>query len=237
VKKLLLLIPIAALAVFWFWPKEQQQEQQQQSQQEQPTLGAGETWHLYLVPVIGTGLIIGDPPVDDSRRPKYLTTYACADYGMQPVMLCASFVDDATDTSLQANADVTRIPDNLDQQLSAGAVTAVQNALEARNLPALWVDTTMTYRQVLRTVGGFFAFMQRYAVIANTINPVLTGSVTLSTQYNQLPQAARNNLQETATSLGLSTTGLSGTNTLRQILKNIADQWGQRPIILGEITI
>lgn len=186
--------------------------------------------HLYLVPAVDLGPQLG-------RSPKYLSTYACMDYGFQPVYLCATTVDSATDAALVAAADVQKIPDNLDSTITAGALATVQNALENRNLPAGWVTTGMTYRELIRTLGGFFVFLQRYAVVASTTELVIGGSVDLDTAFNQLPQAVRTNLQNTALSLGLSTAGLSGSATIRQILKNIADQWGQRVIVLGPITI
>jgi len=193
---------------------------------------ASAAWHLYLVPVIGTGT------QEDPRSPKYLASYACTDYGHQPQMLCAADVDAGTDAALQANSDVTRIPDNLDAQLGAGAVTAVQNALEARNIPAGWVTQALTYRTVLRTLFGMFSLFQRYAAIAQNPNAVIDGAtVTLSTQFNQLPLKARQDLQATVASFGLDTSGLTGASTIRQILKAFADQFGQRPFTLGGVAI
>lgn len=188
-------------------------------------------WHLYLVPVIGDGT------EDDPRRPKYVTSFSAMDYGFQPVMLVATDVDDATDAALQLNADVTRIPDALDNQLGAAALAIVQNALETRHLPAGWVTGGITYRALLRTVGGFFAFLQRYSTVANTTALVFGGAVDLETTMNQLSAAKRQELKDTAVSLGLDISGIAGNTKLRAVLKNIADQWGQREMHLGGITI
>ena len=189
------------------------------------------TWHLYLLPIIGSGTY------EDPRRPKYLDNYSILDYGFQPVALAATDVDDATDAALQLNADVHRIPDNLDQSIGSAALAIVQNALETRNIPAGWITSTVTYRVLLRTAFGFFSFLQRYAVVAKTTSLLLGGSVTLNTRINQLSAVVRQNLQNTAISLGLSATGITGTATIRQVLKNLADQWGQSSFILGGITI
>jgi len=192
------------------------------------------TWHLYVVAVIGAGT------EQDDRRGKYTdlaTSFSCTDYGFQPVMICAMDVSGANDTFINAQSDATRLPDNLDSTISAGALTVVQNALENRNIPAGWVTAGLTYRELLRTVDGFFAFMQRYLGVTGKKLPVFGGSVTLNTQFNDLSQTLKNELASTAQSLGLDTSQLSGTNTLRQILKNIADQWGQRSFVLGGITI
>ena len=192
-------------------------------------------WHLYFVPTITDA---GDP---DIRWPKYMQAFtgpnrwAAMDYGFQPVMLVALDASDAEDAALQLNADVTRVPDNLDQQVGAVALSIIQNALETRHLPAGWVTAGITYREVLRTIGGFFAFLQRYSTVANSTALVFGGSVNLDTRVNQLPVAVRNNLSATATSLGLNASGITGTTILRTVLKNIADQWGQREIALGPV--
>lgn len=190
-------------------------------------------WHLYIMPISGSGTKA------DPRRPKYELPgeWCMSDYGFQPVALVAADVDDPTDAALAANADVTKIPDNLDQQLGPGAVTAVQNALENRNLPAGWVAQALTYRQVLRTIYGFFAFLQRFSVISGNTNPVIGGSVTLETQFNQLPASARQSLRDTASSFGLDISGLSVTSPIRSILKSFADQWGQRSFSIGGIQV
>lgn len=195
---------------------------------------ANATWHLYVVPVIGQGT------EQDERRGKYIenaTQSACTDYGFQPVMLCAMNVDTTADIFITAQADTTKIPDNLNSTIPAPGLATVQNALESRNIPAGWVTAGLTYRELLRTIDGFFTFLQRYAGITNKTNLVIGGSVTLNTQFNQLPQAVRGELQATAISLGLSTAGISGSSTIRDILKNVADQWGQRAFVLGGITI
>lgn len=196
---------------------------------------ANAAWHLYLVPIVGGGTDA------DPRTAKYLPAlgvkWGMIDYGFQPFALAAADVDGATDTSLQANGDVTKIPDNLDNLLGAGAVSAVQTALENRNIPAGWVTSALSYRTVLRTIWGFFAFLQRYAVISHNTNPIMVSSINLDTQFNQLPSNAQTNLINTAASLGLSSAGITGTSTIRQILKNISDQWGQQAFTVGGITI
>lgn len=188
-------------------------------------------WHLYLVPIVGSGTL------ENPRRPKYLIHYSMIDYGFQPVALAASDVDEATDAALQINADVHRLPDDLDQPIGPVALAIVQDALETRNLPAQWVTNDVTYRVLLRTLFGFFSFVQRYAAVSNTTALLLGGAVNLNTRINQLPASVRQNLQVTATDLGLSSTGISGATTIRQVLKNLADQWGQRPYSVGGISI
>ncbi len=51
------------------------------------------------------------------------------------------------------------------------------------------------------------------------------GTVTLDTTFNALPQVAKTALPQTATALGFSTTGISGSTKMRAIFKSIGDQW------------
>src|ERR1700693_3954213 len=126
------------------------------------------------MPITGTGTDA------DSRRPKYADTdlaghpWAAMDFGNEPIMLVAT----ATNAALAAETDVTTIPLNLDQQIGA-AVTTVQNKLESFNIPADWVTSTMTYRQVVRKVLQGFMFWQRAQGLG--IPLLFTGGVKLST--------------------------------------------------------
>jgi hypothetical protein len=114
-------------------------------------------------------------------------------------------------------------------------VAQVQNALEAFNLPAGWVTTTMTFRQVLRIVGAACQFMQRWAELGG--GKIFGGTVTLATTRNQLPAAARTRVTNVYNSFGYSTTILSTNYTLRALIKNAADQYKDLTIFFGEIEL
>ena len=47
-------------------------------------------------------------------------------------------------------------------QLILSERTDISNALEAKEIPADWVNAGDTYRSILREVVGYFLFMQRY---------------------------------------------------------------------------
>lgn len=189
-------------------------------------------WHLYLVPIVLDSL--------GTRAPKYLKDLgvprAMAPYGFQDVGFAAADVDNATDTSLQTNADLDKIPDNLDNTLGAQTAT-VQARLELKNLPSDWVTSGMTYRFVVRKVLNLMQFCTRYAFVNNTVEKLMSGSVDLDTQFQDLPLAIRQRLLGAAESFNFDTSGLSGTSTIRQILKNIADQYGDNSYRIGGIVI
>lgn len=186
---------------------------------------------LYVVPVIGAGT------TDDARRPKYADTdlvgfdWAAMDFGNEPLMLVAT----ETNTALAAEPDVLQVPLNIDQNLGAGAVTLVQNYLEARFVPADWVTTALTYRQVLRSVVGIFTFMQRAQGLG--LARLLDGSsVSLNTTFGSLPAAVRTKLLSAAQSLNFDHSSLSAASTIRQILKALMVQFGGS-ISLLDLTI
>jgi hypothetical protein len=173
---------------------------------------------LYVMPITGTGTGA------DPRRPKYADTdlagtdWSAMDFGNEPVVLVAT----ETNAALGAEVDVTTIPLNLDQNLTAGAVTTVQNKLEAFNIPADWVSTSLTYRQVVRRVCLGFQLWQRCQGLGLTT--LFTGGVTLSTTFGSLPVGVRTTLQNAAVSLGLNTSSLTGASTIRQIINAIVPQ-------------
>jgi hypothetical protein len=190
------------------------------------------TWHLYLVPIV---------EVATKRRPEFINTlgvsWRMVDFGFQDVGLVAADVSDPQDTTLQGEVGVTKIPDNLDSTVTAGALTTVQNALENRNIPGSWIIVGTTYRELVRIVIGIFSIIQRYAFIANSINKLMTGAVSLNTQFQDLPLQVRQDLQTTALEMGLSISGFTGTSTLRQILKGVGDQLINRGYQMGGIAI
>lgn len=193
------------------------------------------TAHLYVLPMITTST-----PKGPLRYPKYTDTtlsgveWVAMDYGNEPWSFLAADVPDATHTLLVANTDVLALPTNLDQTVGA-QLTIVQNALESRNIPAGWVQSGFTYRQILRIVMAAFQFMQRCQGLG--LDAVFGGGVTLDTRFNQLPVATRQLLVDAANSFGYNTSTLSGTSTLRTILKAMADQWRQLEFTIGIVVV
>jgi hypothetical protein len=183
----------------------------------------------YIAPLIGTGA-----SRDDARRPAYIADlgvqWGGLDFGLEPFMLVVADVTPAQHATISGNSDVISLPQNIDNQIAA-SLTAVQTALESINVPADWVTSGMTYRQIMRLVSAMFLFTQRLHGVASL--RIFTGGVTLSTRFNQLPAGVRQNLLDAANSMSFDTSSLSGTSTIRQILKTMADQWGSQPINVG----
>ena len=187
--------------------------------------------HLYVMPIIGAGTRA------NPLRPDFLTVtpveWSIVRWGPQPVGLVSADVTNPQDVQLSGRIDVIKIPDNLDSQLGANALT-VQTALENRHIPAGWVVGTLTYRQTLRTIINMFLFFQRWRGITKiTTAQIGQSGVTLDTQFQDLGPVVRRGLLDTGASFSLDTSGLSGASTLRAIFKNVADQMADKPVVFG----
>jgi hypothetical protein len=119
--------------------------------------------------------------------------------------------------------DAFVIPENRNQQIGANLLT-VQDALETMGFPADWVTASMTYNRVLRLVWAAIQLFRHVAGRLNTTVPFITGAVTLQTQFQDIPAAGRQALLDTAVFYGIDTTGMGQTTTLREMIREFADQ-------------
>jgi len=196
-------------------------------------------FRLYLVPVVGSGVTI-----QDARRPKYFhlpggiiapgQSWSAMDYGVEPWMIVGADLSGGDHALVVANADAFTVPATLDATLTAGQVTGVQTVFEAANIPTGWVTTALTWREVVRTVLGMFAFFQRLGSVyaagtGQPLPPVFGRGVSLATTFSALPLALRTAMLSTATDLGVSSAGLTAGSSLRAMLKHLADQLQSRP--------
>lgn len=196
-------------------------------------------WRFYIVPVIGSGTAA------DCRRPKYVrpncqaapvAPYSFIDYGFEGIGLVLADTTVDQDSAVTAQPDVFRIPDNLDQTLG-GAATAIQTKLESWHLPGDWVTGATTYRTLIKVSIGVFLFVQRYISVSGNNLAIITGAVTLNTQFGSLSLKARQDLSTAAKQLKLDTSQVTGTTTVREMLKMIGNQainktWRIRGIVL-----
>jgi len=125
------------------------------------TRQAQTTERIYILPLVLDAF--------DARVPKYIhdasLDYSLIDAGKRNLCLVNTDIPDASHVLLAAQSDVLSVPQNLDNNLSAAAVTIVKNKLDAMNVPNGWVNTNLTYRQVLRVVAGIFLLAQRFETI------------------------------------------------------------------------
>jgi hypothetical protein len=189
------------------------------------------SFRLYIVPIVGTGT------KSDPRRPKYFSdgtlinpTWSGIDYGFEPWMFVGADLSAANDALIVSEPDAFAIPFNLEANLTNPQVNSVKNKLEAINVPAGWVNTTLTWRTVVRTVLGMFLFQQRLGGVYVETNggkppQLFSGGVSLATTFGELSIAMQAAIVATAQSFGFSTAGLTSNTTLRVILKALADNF------------
>jgi|SRR3990167_583555 len=186
------------------------------------------TTRLYLLPV----LHLTDPVYN---VPKYLphrfnpalaglegVVWAWVTYLLEDAGLLIADVDDAQHTLLLGKADVIAVPP-LDTTIGNATVrNRIRNILEAASIPADWVAVGMTYRQVVRTVICLFQFHNR--AVARLLRRLWDGTINMEMTVSEIPAGTRDRLQETADELGLDYSGVTGSTTLRVLLKGMADQ-------------
>lgn len=184
------------------------------------------TFRLYIVPIIGDGT------KGNSRRPKYFSDltvdWSAMDYGFEPVMFVGADLSVSDDNFIIGQEDVTALPFDLSPHLTSNQAQVTRGVLEDLNLPSQWVNTTLTWLEVVRTVLGMFSYLQRFSAVyaENTGNAppsIFSSGVTLNTTFGSLPIAVQTAMIETAEEFGISTVGLSSGTTLRVILKTMAD--------------
>ena len=139
-------------------------------------------------------------------------------------------------TLINSQADASVLPVNLDTNLTAGQVTAIQNRLEGMNMPANWVSTSDTWRGVLRVIGGMIRFNQRFKGHGDGAGMFQPG-ITLSSTVGDLPVGVRQRLNNAATSLGLDTSGITLSTTLRAVYRNLGQQLQNIPLTIGQVTL
>jgi hypothetical protein len=105
--------------------------------------------------------------------------WSMMDYGFINAGLVAANVDSTQQTYLDSLTDVQPVPQDIDTTVTGGQVTAIQNKLEAFNIPGTWVNVGDSYRTILREICGYFQFLQRYSALTG-VDPTAQ-SISLNT--------------------------------------------------------
>lgn len=184
----------------------------------------------FVVPKDGSGTRL------DPYRPRYLygvaATWSACDT-QEPIMLVYADVTAVQLTAVAANADVQVFPANLDATIGAGALTVIQNFLEARNIPANWVTTADTYRELLRGCAWLCQLLVYFG--AELRQARLFAARNLATTWAELPVGVQQALRDAAAHFALDTTGVTGTTTLRAILQGAMQQRMNTPFEMGGV--
>lgn len=196
---------------------------------------------LFLIPMEDTGSRIA------RYRPKYVTNAAVVACGA----IRSSRVDGEAVTMINApqtylntvagQADVLRLAtaDNIDNTLTNNQANVAKAFFEGRGIPGEFINQGDTRRHAIREVCGLFLFCQRmegrfgYGFKQRAIEQ----GITFATQFQNMPQAVRDEFLAIRDDHGWGNLGLTNTSTLRQIMIAITAQFATRPIFIGGVEI
>lgn len=174
------------------------------------------TRRLYLAPITN--------PL--SSRPAALGSKVL-EYGVQPRItsvlsrdkawaITSADFDDTQHDLVNADSDITYIPANrLDDtwnDFTSGQRTAIGNRLEALHVPMDWISVNTSVADLVRMA-------VRTALLGQMLKADALDDIGLDTTFGQLPAARRNRIIAWANDNSVDTTGLSGSTTIRAMLR------------------
>lgn len=192
---------------------------------------------IYILPLVTE---LNPDGVTYDRHPKYIfgvfPSWACIPYGAEAICVCKVLnISASGHDALVLNSDVMALPEDIDQLMSVGAVIQAQAFLESLNIPANWINTTRTYRQVIKVTIGLFQFVQRWSGLTNGSSPFKEG-MNLTTQYNNMSALVQARLRDCFDTLNIDRASLTATSTIREALIVFGQEFVKREISLaGEI--
>lgn len=184
--------------------------------------------YFFIVPQTGDGR-----SRETGYRPKYfhifdsrISRISSMNIGLDSLFLVRVVMEETLRDSIAALSDVNAFPKNINNTLTTGAVTTIKNKLEAKKIPAGWINTSTTYKEVIKFVALIAQLHQRFDGLFG--DKLLPAGVTLNTTFSQLPQAGKNKLNALADSFGFSKGSITGSSTLRFIFKELVKQWNSK---------
>lgn len=181
---------------------------------------------FYILPL--DIVIHSTDPYSASRTPKYLSSltdiapiiqcgWNSTIYGLNNVALIKADISTSQHTLLSSQTDVIAFPNNLDNPATQSAIDSVSPRLEVFNIPTSWINTSLTYRQILRRISRIFRVFRR--LHERFDEKIFDVGFDLDSQYKDFSSTAKLNLKEIALELGIDLTEYSNTTTVRQIVE------------------
>ena len=207
------------------------------------------TIKAFIAPMVGTGTRAdprrakwqsGDPSILRGGQIRFGRTEDC--------ILLIETADtpqgDAYMAQIDADSECTPVADatNINDALTAPQVTAIQGFLEARGVPADWLNAGETRRQALRGVAGMFLFSQRMEGRFGTSwkQKLVEHGVSLASEWQNLPAQFQTELVEAAQSFGwmdVTLASVAPTTTLRQILRAMGNRFQTMPMYIANFQL
>ena len=202
------------------------------------------TWRFYRAPQVGTGTRI------DPFRSKVLDIVrAEGDSGIvgglphpaRDIFYTFTFVEPATHTVIAADAEITVLSPQLDDEAAVDAwelgdltsvPLAIRQAIDDDGIPVADFTTSNTRRQLIRRIADTFSFL-RAAKGQKQQDIILFLGNNLDMQLNAIPIAQRNAIQNWLENRGADLSGLTGTDTVRDLFITVRQQLDFGRIVFG----
>jgi hypothetical protein len=179
------------------------------------------------------------------RGPKYLQwrfgtgivvdNWSMKDYGLEATAVVAVDGVQTDHDYLSGQPDVYQFPETLTTSLSPSDISEISGRLEASFVPSDWITPSDTFETCLRTILGMFMSMQRYHGI--TGQSIFESGIALNTQYRNWPQQEQDAFSQIWMEFGGDVNDIKSNWTARILLKNLADLWGDTPVIFGFVNV
>lgn len=139
----------------------------------------------------------------------------------------------AQNSTYAARAGVRFLTANLDAGLGAGAVTALQAALDARELPSAWVSAALTWRQAIKRVLSFIQCIQRF--YGETRQSLNVGRPR-TTRIDSLSVAVRDQMISVCDTLMVPRFD-EASDDIEAVVQRWADVLVMRPVFIGGVAL
>jgi hypothetical protein len=159
--------------------------------------------------------------------------YSMIDYGAAGTntTIVVADVDGSQHSTIDTDPETLSAPEYIDANIQQSEVSAWESYLEARGIPADWMSPSLTWREVLRTVVHQFRFTQRYYGQGGSMDWAGLG-INLNTQWKDLPEADfKTPFLDAANTFGFDTSFIRNNTLVRNLIKNIADQFEQTLVV------
>lgn len=152
-------------------------------------------------------------------------------FGREETWLSGADVTPEQQAAIDADPLIYSFPENIDTNLTAQGVQALSSYLEDVNVPAHWLNAGFSFREAIRIIAAMFQYMQRLEYLLG--GRFFDANTGLNTKVSDFSPAQLSAATQAAIDLGFDTSGISGQTQIRNVMKNMADQWGSRTLNLG----
>lgn len=118
-------------------------------------------------------------------------------------------------------------PVDLDTNIAQEDTAALRVVFETFNVPADWLTSANSYRELLHATYGIFRFAQRYTFVASQngapSHTYLFDSIDLDTKFRDFPEDVQTWFSLTVADYGLDPEIIKENNDMRQMLKQAGD--------------